>query len=170
MSTERLSEATFVTSHTFDAARELVWAALTEPERMREWYGSKEATALRSEMDFRPGGAYHYGTRMPDGSESWGKAVYREIEAPGRLRWVNSFSNPEGGLERHPLAADWPLEMLTTYTLTEEGGKTTLRVEWRAINAAENEEKVFADNFENCRRGWGASFAGLESYLAKAQQ
>jgi len=112
---------------------------------------------------------YHYGMRTPDGGESWGKAVYREVDAPAHLVWVNSFSDAEGGTARHPLSAEWPLEMLTTYTLTEESGKTTLRIEWRAINAAPNEEKVFEDNFDNCRLGWTGSLDALEKYLVQAQ-
>lgn len=167
--TERLSDATFTISRTFDAPRELVWSALTEPDRLFKWWGPKDATILGGELDLRSGGMYHYGMRTPDGGESWGKAVYREVDALAHLVWVNSFSDAEGGTARHPLSAEWPLEMLTTYTLTEESGKTTLRIEWRAINAAPNEEKVFEDNFDNCRLGWTGSLDALEKYLVQAQ-
>jgi hypothetical protein len=47
----------------------------------------------------------------PDGKEMWGKAVYREIVPQEKLVWINSFSDPEGGITRHPLTTEkWPLQ------------------------------------------------------------
>ena len=60
-------------------------------------------------LDFRPGGIFHYGMRSPDGRDMWGKFVYREIVAPERIVFVNSFSDESGATVRAPFAADWPL-------------------------------------------------------------
>ena len=59
---------------------------------------------------------FHYGMRGPDGSEMWGKFVYREIAPPERLVFIVSFSDENGGMTRHPMAPTWPLEMLNTLT------------------------------------------------------
>ena len=59
----------------FDAPRELVWKAFTEPERMRQWWGPKGFTVIASTMDLRLGGTYHYGLRGPDGSTRVAAAV-----------------------------------------------------------------------------------------------
>ena len=53
----------------------------------------------------------------------WGMFVYREIVRPERIVFVNSFSNENGDVTRHPMAPDWPLEMLTTFTFEDLGGK-----------------------------------------------
>ena len=50
--------ADFVISRVFDAPRDLVWKAFTEPERMKEWWGPKGCTVIASKMDLRPGGTY----------------------------------------------------------------------------------------------------------------
>ncbi len=77
----------FVISRTFDAPRELVWKAFTEPERLKQWWGPKGFKVQFSQMDFRPGGVYHYCLRSPDGKEIWGKFSYRQIKPfAGRLK------------------------------------------------------------------------------------
>ena len=70
--------------------------------------GTERRDRLSSKMDLRPGGTYHYGMRTPDGKEMWGRFVYREIIPPERIVFVNSFSDPEGGITRHPMAPTWP--------------------------------------------------------------
>ena len=103
------TQGDFVISRVFDAPRDLVWKAFTEPERMKEWWGPKGFTVIASKMDFRPGGTYHYGMKAPDGSAMWGKFVYREIVPPERMVFINSFSDEAGGITRHPMHLAWPL-------------------------------------------------------------
>lgn len=46
---------------------------------MRQWWGPNGFKVLASKMDLRPGGAYHYGMKTPNGQSMWGKFLYREI-------------------------------------------------------------------------------------------
>ena len=71
-------------------------------------------------LDLRPGGIFHYGMRTPHGQEMWGRFVYREIIPQRRIVWVNSFSDAQGGLTRHPGSMDWPLEMLVMASFAAE--------------------------------------------------
>ncbi len=159
----------FVISRVFDAPRDLVWKAFTEPERMKQWFTPKGFTGRVAKMDLRPGGTYHYCLVAPDGKEMWGKAVYREIAAPERLVWVNSFSDAQGGTTRHPLSPGWPLEMLTTITLAEQGGKTKLTVVWVPIKPTEEERKTFDAGHASMNQGWTGTLDQLAEYLAKAK-
>jgi uncharacterized protein YndB with AHSA1/START domain len=159
----------FVISRTFDASRDLVWKAFTEPERMKHWWGPKGFTVIASKMDFRPGGTYHYGMRAPDGSAMWGKFVYQEITPPERMVLINSFSDEAGGITRHPMAPNWPLQMFSTFTFEDVGGgKTKFTVRWSPHNATEEERKVFATSHDSMRGGWGGTMDQLATYLAKA--
>src|SRR5262249_19849622 len=115
--TQTAAAPEFVISRVFDAPRALVWKALTEPERMKQWWGPKGFKVIASKMDLRPGGIYHYGLQSPDGAPMWGKLTYREIAAPERLVFITSFSDEAGGITRHPMAPTWPLEMLSILTL-----------------------------------------------------
>src|SRR5258708_5973485 len=129
----------FVISRTFDAPRDLVWKSLTEPARMQEWFSPKGCTSRAVKLDLRPGGTYLYCMSTPDGKEMWGKMVYREINAPERLVYINSFSDADGGTTRHPLSASWPLQLLTTFTLAEGQGRTILTIKWLPVDASPEE-------------------------------
>jgi uncharacterized protein YndB with AHSA1/START domain len=157
----------FVISRTFDAPRELVWKAFTDPEHMKNWWGPKGFAVRAARMDLRPGGSYHYCMRSPDGRDMWGKFGYREIVAPERIVFVNSFSDEKGGLTRHPMSPTWPLEMLSTFTFVEHEGKTTLTIRWVPLNATEAERKTFEDGRKGMHQGWTGTLDQLAEYLAK---
>ena len=162
---ERNDLQEFVITRVFDAPRELVWKAFTEPQ---EWWGPKGVTITRSEMDLRPGGSYHYAMRTPDGNTMWGKFVYREITPPSRMVFVSSFSDEAGGVTRHPMAPTWPLEMLSIFSFEEEGGKTRFTVRWSPLNASEEERAAFAAGHASMQQGWGGTLDKLAAFLAKA--
>jgi uncharacterized protein YndB with AHSA1/START domain len=61
----------FVIQRVFDAPRERVWQAWTEPERLKHRWGPKDFACTHCTMDLRPGGLMHYCLRMPDGGEMW---------------------------------------------------------------------------------------------------
>ena len=160
----------FVISRTFDAPRDLLWKCFTDPERMKLWWGPKGVTIIASKMDLRPGGTYHYGMRTPDGKDMWGKFVYREIAALERIVFVNSFSDPDGGLTRHPLAPSWPLQMLSTFTFIEAGpGKTTFTVTWTPLDPTPEERAAFDAGHDSMTQGWTGTMEQLAAYLAKAR-
>jgi uncharacterized protein YndB with AHSA1/START domain len=165
---ERNDLQEFVITRVFDAPRELVWKAFTEPQRMKEWWGPKGVTITRSEMDLRPGGSYHYAMRTPDGNTMWGKFVYREITPPSRMVFVSSFSDEAGGVTRHPMAPTWPLEMLSIFSFEEEGGKTRFTVRWSPLNASEEERAAFAAGHASMQQGWGGTLDKLAAFLATA--
>jgi len=165
--TEEPSTEEFVITRIFDAPRELVWKAWTERDRLMQWFGPKGFTMSAAKMDFRPGGVFHYCLRSPDGKEMWGKFVYREIVAPERIVLVNSFSDESGGLTRHPMSPTWPLEMLSTTTFVEQGGKTVLTIRWKPLNPTEEERKTFDGAHGGMQQGWTGTFEQLAEYLAK---
>lgn len=154
----------FVISRTFDAPREVVWKAWTEPESMKQWWGPKDSQVLQIKMDFRVGGVNHYAFSYAN-QEMWGKMVYREIKAPERIVWVNSFSDEKGGVTRHPMSPTWPIEMLTTLTLTEHQGKTTVTIHWLPLNPNEEERKTFDAGHGSMRQGWTGTFDRLAGSL-----
>ncbi len=161
----------FVISRKFAAPRDLVWKVWSEPEHMKEWFSPKGFTRRSAKMDFRPGGIYHYCLATPDGKEIWGKFVYREITAPERILWVNSFSDKDGGITRHPLSsAPWPLQMLTEATFTERAGKTTVTIKWLPLDTTDGEIKTFDASRAGMTQGWtrASPRSWLEAYLAKA--
>ena len=154
----------FVITRVFDAPHELVWKAWTEAERLAQWWGPKGAKIRVVKLDFKPGGMFHYAMQFKPGHDMWGRFIYREIAAPEQLVFVNSFSDANGGITRAPhaqLGGKWPLEVLNTLTLTEQGGKTTLTLRGGPINATEEERRMFVSMFDSMRQGFGGTFDQL---------
>ena len=162
------TEKPFVITRVFDAPRDLVWEAWTDREHLMKWWGPKGFTMRHCTNDVRPGGIFHYCMRGPDGSDMWGKWVYREIVKPERMVVIVSFSDEKGGTVRSPFSADWPLQTLSTMTLTEQGGKTTFTIEWAPFEATEAERKTFAAGHDSMRQGWTGTLDKLAAHLAKA--
>jgi len=157
----------FAISRRFDALKQQVFAAWTEEEHLRNWFAPNGFTIPVCRLNLVPGGMFHYCMRAPNGVEMWGKWVFQEIEAPNRIVFVNTFSNKHGNLTRHPYVPEWPLEILTTTTLSEEDGETTVRLESVPVNASAAEQKVFAGMHEAMTQGWNGTFNQLAAYLEK---
>ncbi len=98
----------------FNAPRQLVFEAMTNPEHIARWWGPRAMTMVSCEMDFRVGGGYRFVLRGPDGNDYGFRGVYREITPPVRV--VNTFEFE--GMPGH--------ESVETVTLEEVDGKTKL--------------------------------------------
>jgi uncharacterized protein YndB with AHSA1/START domain len=162
------SDTPFVISRTFDAPRDLVWKAYTEPDRLAQWWGPKGFTMISTKVDLRPGGVFHYGMRGPDGKEMWGKFIYREIVPPELLVFIVSFSDEAGGVTRHPFSATWPLQVMNRVTLTEEDGKTTVTIAGAPHEASDEERETFSAARKGMEAGFKGTFDQLAEYLARA--
>ena len=157
----------FAISRVFNAPRTRVWAAWTEKARLEQWFGPKGFTIPVCNLDLREGGSFHYCMRNTDGFEMWGKWLFREISAPERLVWIQSFSDAQAAVARSPFGGEWPLETLSTTTLTEAEGKTTLTVRQSPLNATDTEMQAFAAMRASMNQGWGGTFDKLVEFLAK---
>src|SRR5712691_5788344 len=80
----------------FDAPRDLVFAAWTQPERAARWWGPQGFTTISCDMDVRPGGVWRRCMRSPDGTEHRKCGVYREIVEPERLVFTYADEDSEG--------------------------------------------------------------------------
>lgn len=168
-SAQGTADRDFVISRVFDAPRDLVFKAFTDPNRMQHWWGPKGYTVLAAKMDLRPGGTYHYGMQAPDGGSMWGKLIYREIVAPKRLVFVNCFSDEAGNITRHPMSPTWPLELLSTITFDEQAKGTLLTIRWALLpSATEEERRTFDAAHNSMQQGWTGTMDQLAAYLAKA--
>ena len=69
----------------FDAPRDRVWKAYTDPELIPEWWGPYGHTTRVEQMDVRTGGRWRFVSRTEDGSEHGFQGGYREVTAPERI-------------------------------------------------------------------------------------
>jgi uncharacterized protein YndB with AHSA1/START domain len=85
-----------IVTRVFDAPRELVWKAWTDPKYVKQWWGPKGFTAPFCEIDFRVGGKFLCCMRAPDGQEFWNAGEYHEIALHQKIVSSLYFSDPKG--------------------------------------------------------------------------
>jgi uncharacterized protein YndB with AHSA1/START domain len=99
-----------VISREFNAPRELVWEAMTNPKHVVNWWGPRGFTTTIETMDFRVGGVWQHVMCGPDGVKYPNKSIFREIVKPERIVFSHG-----GGREEGPgasFAATWTFEAL----------------------------------------------------------
>ena len=153
----------FVLTRVFDAPRELVWRAWTEPDLFMRWWGPKGFTTPHCEIDLRVGGRLLNCMRSPEGQDYWSTGVYREIVPLERIVCTDSFADEKGNVvpaTHYGMTADVPLEMLVTVTFEDLDGKTRMTLRHEGLPAGEMRE--------GAGTGWSESFDKLAEVLANA--
>lgn len=148
MATEtEIAQRELVITRVFDAPRELVFKAWTEPDRVLQWLGPKDFTALEFKMD-EAGGTWLSRMRGPDGKEYANGGRVLEFKEPEKLAFT--FKWDDGGQE----------ETEISITLTERDGKTEMTFRQGVFETT--------DSRDGHRGGWSESFDKLNDYLPKA--
>ncbi|MDH4063880.1 MAG: SRPBCC family protein [Acidobacteriota bacterium] len=136
----------------FDAPRHLVFAAMTRPEHVKEWWGrlGDGYSVPVCEIDLRPGGAWRFVNRHPKGEIAF-YGEYREITPPSRLVFTEIF-------EQYPESVS-----VVTAEFTDQGGKTRLTATVRYMSQ-QVRDSVLASGMA---RGAGISYDRLEDLVAR---
>jgi uncharacterized protein YndB with AHSA1/START domain len=116
----------------YDAPREMVFRAWTDPEQLKQWHAPRGCTIEYRTLDLREGGEFHSCIRTPDGHDCWCKGVYREIVENERIVYSMAVADANGHLVTPSDAGmdrDWPAETIVTVTFAEVGGKTRLTLQ-----------------------------------------
>ncbi len=103
-----------VMTRDFDAPRELVFKAITDPNLIPQWWGPRSLTTTVDKMEVRPGGIWRFVERDADGNEDAFHGVYHDITLPERLIYTFEWE----GMPGHVL--------LETVTFKDQDGKTRL--------------------------------------------
>lgn len=118
------SDREMVFTRSFDAPRELVWQAWTDPKQVVHWWGPKGFTNTIHEMNVRVGGLWRLTMHGPDGVDYPNRIEFLEVEPLARLVYHHGDdSNPH--------------MFHVTTTFTAEGAKTKIVTHIRFKTAAE---------------------------------
>lgn len=98
----------------FDAPRDLVFKALTDPQILSQWWGPHGFTVTVDQLDFQPGGKWRFIQRDPEGNEYAFRGEFREIEPPRRMAQTFEYEGMPGQIA------------VEAMTLEEQDGVTTL--------------------------------------------
>jgi uncharacterized protein YndB with AHSA1/START domain len=144
---------------TFKAPKKLVFSMFQSPN-IEKWWGPSTWPVKESEMDFKPGGAWHYCMAGPDGAESWGKAIYEEIDEPNKIVFRDYFSDAEGNINESLPSG------VMTLLFNEENGETTLTTHAEYESPEAVQKLVDMGMVEGVKETW----TQLEKLLAEEQR
>jgi uncharacterized protein YndB with AHSA1/START domain len=113
------SDREILQSRLFEAPRELVWKAWSEPEHISQWWGPEGFTTTTQSADFRTGGHWHHVMHGPDGTDYPNFMEYVEVRKPERIVYTN-----RGGGE----TASISFEVTTTFDEEPGGTRVTMRM------------------------------------------
>ena len=158
----------YMLERTFDAPRDMVWKAWTDPEILNRWYGPGVETIIHT-FDLEPGGAWL--NEMIWGENSmYSKMLFQEVDAPEKLVWHHhSCTDKDWNDVRNPMMADWPRLLLTTVTFEERNGQTFVRLIQEPMEASDAEVACFAETMANMDKGWGSGYAILDDIFKEMQ-
>ena len=143
-----------VITRIFDAPRERVFEAWTEPEHVGQWWGPKGVTNTVHEVDARPGGVWRFIMQGPDGADYPNTIVYLEVVEPERLLYSHGDDQEGESGQFH-----------VTATFAERGGKTALTVRMLFGSTEERDKTVEFGAIE----GGNQTLERLAEHLAKAK-
>jgi uncharacterized protein YndB with AHSA1/START domain len=135
----------------FDAPPDRVFAATTEPEAIEQWWGPLGTTAVVERMDVRPGGAWRFVLREPDGGESAFHGTFREVVAPERIVQTFEWEGMPGHVS------------VETATYEDLGGRTRL-VTTSVFPTREERDGMLASGRE---QGMRETYGRLDDLLAR---
>ena len=150
------SDREIVLTRVFDAPRELVWNAWTDPKQVSQWWGPKGFTTTIYEMDVRPGGVWRQTMHGPDGTDYPNEIRFIEVVKPERIAY--SMVGGKKGETAHQFEATWTFEVLS---------KTQTRLTLRMVFAS----GAVRDHIERTYRaieGGTQTLGRLAEYLLKA--
>lgn len=112
----------------FDAPREQVFKAWSDPEILSQWHAPNGCSIEFPAFEFRAGGFFHSLLLTPSGYGCHCKGTYLEIDEPSKIVYQMGFIDEDGNDAPAPAGMDpeWPAETIITITFEDLGGKTRL--------------------------------------------
>ena len=164
-------DQSIVIERDFDAPREMVWKAWTDPEMVKKWWGPKDFTAPSIKIEFREGGKYVFAMQGPPGSK-WEKVMYSAGEykkiVPNEELVVTDYFSDENGKMVTPAESgledpNFPKESTVTVKFEDAGdGKNRLSI---IYPKPESEEQFRAMLKSGMKEGWNSSLDKLADSL-----
>lgn len=153
MTTQFDPQRDLVLQRVVDVPVDRVWAAWTEPERLKQWFTPKPWMTVDCEIDLRPGGLFRTVMRSPDGQDYPNVGCYLEVVPGRRIVWTSALS---GGFRPVPHAHE---DLVFTAIVAMESDGAGTRYSATAMHKdPDNQQKHEAMGFHN---GWSAALDQL---------
>jgi uncharacterized protein YndB with AHSA1/START domain len=147
-------EREIIVTRVFDAPREMVWDAWTDPNKVSKWWGPKGFSTTIKEMDLRTGGRWSHVMHGPDGTDYPNESVFKEVVKPERIVYQHEGGKQDG--RRIGFTSTWTFDK-------EPGNKTRLTIHM-VFETAEAREFVVKEH--RAIEGGNQTLGRLAEFLA----
>lgn len=142
-----------ITMRVFDAPRELVWNAWTDPKHLSQWWGPNGFTTTTQHFDIRAGGQWRFVMHGPDGRDYENIVTYDEIVKPERLTYSHGGAGDTASIQ-----------FTVVVTFQDMGEQTRLTMHATFPTAAERD---YVAREHNAVEGAQQTLARLADYLSQ---
>lgn len=155
------NEPVIVITREFDAPRELVWQAWTDPEHLKQWFAPQGFSVPRAEVDLRPGGKSRIDMAGPDGKVYPNKGTYLEVVPPERLVYTDDVDPDETAWGDTPPPSN--TQTITFEELGDNRTRVTVAIRLESVAARDAMLEMGAE------AGWNSTLDNLAAHLADLQ-
>ena len=134
----------------FEAPRDRVYEAMTNPDLVPKWWGQPESETIVDKMDVVAGGQWRFVQKMEDGSEQGFRGTYREVTPPERTVTTWEWEGMPGHI------------IIETTELEDLGDRTKVTTT-SLFHTNEERDGMLASGME---KGLNASYFQLDDLLA----
>ncbi len=160
MKTAKTDYKPLVLHRTFDVSAARVWEAWTDAEQFKQWWGPKNYSCPRCDIDFHVGGKFFASMRSADGKEMFGTGKYTEVIPTKKIVFIDNFADKDGNVispEEAGMPGDWSQELIVTIDLEEKDGHTHFKLTHTGIPP---------EMSEDCVHGWEETLDKLGTFLS----
>jgi uncharacterized protein YndB with AHSA1/START domain len=145
-----------ISTRVFDAPRDLVFSAWTDPEHLAQWWGPNGFTTTTHSFEFRPGGVWRFVMHRPDGRDYQNRITFDEIAPPERIVYRHGGGGGDDDVE--------PVQFTQTVSFEDLGNGQT-RMTWQGkFPSAEERARVIREY--GADKGLVQTMARLADYAA----
>lgn len=155
------NENDLVLERTLDAPVELVWAAYTDPEHLKQWFAPKPYQITECELDLRPGGIFRIRMVGPDGFDTGHGTAGCVLEAVEnkKLTWTSALGPGYRPNEAGEGCESFPMTAIVTFEDAGDG-----KTAYRAVALHKDAKDKAAHEQMGFHDGWGTVAGQLEEY------
>jgi uncharacterized glyoxalase superfamily protein PhnB/uncharacterized protein YndB with AHSA1/START domain len=140
----------------FEASRDIVWRAWTEPEILDQWWAPKPWRAVTKSMDFREGGRWLYYMAGPEGEKHWCLAEYKKIQPRKSFSHLDAFCDENAKINESQPRMSWD-------TRFNDAGENTMVNITISFDTFTDLEKIIEMGF---KEGFTAGLENLDHWLS----